>query len=43
MATVINGIREFSGKPEEDAVIWLRDALLMTSIVNCIDNEILRI
>lgn len=43
MATVINGIREFSGKPEEDAIVWLRDALLITSLVNYSENEILRI
>lgn len=43
IATVKNGICEFSRKPKEDAIVWLRDAILIPSLVDYSENEILRI
>ncbi|KAF9760631.1 hypothetical protein NGRA_3076 [Nosema granulosis] len=43
MATATNGIREFNGNEDEDANIWLRDVLLITKLMNCTEDDTLRI
>ncbi|KAF9760646.1 hypothetical protein NGRA_3071 [Nosema granulosis] len=42
MATATNGIREFSGKPDEDATVWLRDVLLIARLGGYTSSDTLR-
>ncbi|KAF9750351.1 hypothetical protein NGRA_3443, partial [Nosema granulosis] len=42
MATATNSMREFHGKPEEDAAVWLRDVLLIARLGRFTEEDTLK-
>ncbi|KAF9747745.1 hypothetical protein NGRA_3500, partial [Nosema granulosis] len=42
MATALNGMKEFYGKEEEDANVWLRDILMIAKLSGFTEEETLR-